>query len=66
MVKQLYMDNTLCEVQYHKINHFNNVEQTCHESSFAGFRHSLGARVLVVEDECNAIIDNIVEFNVMS
>jgi hypothetical protein len=45
VAKQLYMDNTLCEVQYHEINHFNKAGQPCHGSSFAGFRHSLGARL---------------------
>ena len=45
VAKQLYMDNTLCEIQYHEINHFNKAGQTCHGSSFAGFRHLLGARL---------------------
>ena len=45
VAKQLYMDNTLCEIQYHVMNHFNRQGQPCHGSSFAGFRHSLGARL---------------------
>ena len=45
VAKQLYMDNTLCEIQYHGMNHFNRQGQPCHGSSFAGFRHSLGARL---------------------
>ena len=41
VAKQLYMDNTLCEIQYREINHFNKVGQLCHGSSFVGFMHSL-------------------------
>ena len=66
MAKQLYIDNILCKVQYNEINHFNKAREACHGSSFDGFRHSLGARLLVFEDEWNAIIDNIVEFSVIS
>lgn len=60
------MDNILCEVEYHGINHFNKARKTCHGSSFNGFRQSLGARLLVFEDECNAIVDNVVEFSVIA
>lgn len=45
VAKQLYMDNSLCELQYHGMNHFNRAGQPCHGSSFAGFKHSLGARL---------------------
>jgi hypothetical protein len=45
VAKQLYMDNTLCEIQYHGMNHFNRQGQPCHGSSFASFRYSLGARL---------------------
>jgi hypothetical protein len=45
VAKQLYMDNTLCEIQYHGMNHFYCQGQPCHGSSFTGFRHSLGAKM---------------------
>ena len=66
VAKQLYMDNILCEVQYHEINHFKKAREACHENSFDGFKHSLGARLLVFEDECNVIVDNVVQFSVIS
>ena len=49
----------------HEINHFNKAGQPCHGSSFVGFKYSLGARLLVVEDECNATVDNVVKYNVI-
>ena len=45
VAKQLYMDNTLCEIQYHEINHFNKAGQAYHRSFFVGFKHLLGARL---------------------
>ena len=45
VAKQLYMDSSLCEIQYHGMQHVNSQGQPCHGSSFAGFRHSLGARL---------------------
>ena len=30
VAKQLYMDNTLCEIQYLEINNFNKGGQSCH------------------------------------
>lgn len=45
VAKQLYIDNTLSEIQCHEMNHFNKDGQPCHGSSFVGFRYLLGARL---------------------
>jgi hypothetical protein len=40
--KQVYMDNSLCQLIYKEITHANKNGDRCHGVNIAGFRHALG------------------------
>ena len=45
VAKQPYLDNTLCEIQYHNMDHHNMQGESCHGEDFSGSCHSLGNRL---------------------
>jgi hypothetical protein len=45
VAKQLYVDQSLYEIQHHSWDHSNPSGQLAHGSSFEGFRHSFGAHL---------------------
>lgn len=40
--KQVYMDNSLCQLIYRETKHANKNGDRCHGVNVAGFRHALG------------------------
>jgi hypothetical protein len=45
VAKQVYVDPTLCELQYHCWNHVTTASKAAQGTAFDGFRHSLGGRL---------------------
>ena len=45
VVKQLYLDPSLCKLVYENTMHFNARNEHCHVSMVNGFRYALGASI---------------------
>ena len=55
--KQVYMDNSLCQLIYKETTHANKNGDICHGVNVAGFRHALGRTLSVQKkDELNNLL----------
>jgi hypothetical protein len=45
VAKQVYVDASLCELQYHYWKHVTSTRKPAHGTEYDGFRHSLGGRL---------------------
>ena len=45
IVKQMYLDPSMCQIIYKNSDHRNRASEECHRTMVAGFKHALGTQL---------------------